>query len=155
MRPSQLVMLGALLGAALIGLSIGLTRLNRELPSTQSSTLSSDSIPSPSVDPTPIRMTVEDFMSQYFETLNQHDFDAAYSFLSPDWGISPQDYQRYWKQFKAGSIKSEILSVSRRSDKLIDVKLNWSGESAGKTVKIKFRCSVRETPTSYRIEICK
>ncbi|GAQ00157.1 hypothetical protein NIES2104_67220 [Leptolyngbya sp. NIES-2104] len=148
-------MLGAVLGASLIGLNIGLTRINREIPSTQSPTLSSNSVPSPSVDPTPIQMTVEDFMSRYFEALNQHDFDTAYSFLSPAWGVSRQDYQRYWKQFKAGSIKSEILSVSQRPDKSIDVKLNWSGESAGNLVKVKFRCSVRTTPASYRIEICK
>lgn len=155
MRPSQLIILSAALGATLIGLSVALTRLNRELPLTQSSTSPSAPTPSPSVTSSSKRITVEDFMNRYFEALNQHDFDAAYAFLSPAWGIGPKEFQQYWSKFKAGSIKSEILSITQPSSRSAIVTLWWTANSDGKAVKINFRCSLRATPTSYRIEQCK
>lgn len=153
MRPSQLMILSGVLGAALIGLSVALTRLNRELSPTQSSTSSSDLVPSPSSTPT--RMTVEDFVNRYFDALNQHDFDTAYAFLSPAWGIDRKEFQQYWSKFEAGSIKFEILSIAQPSSQSAIVTLRWSGRRGGKAVRLRFQCSLRATPSSYQIDQCK
>lgn len=152
MRPSQIVLLSTLFGAGLIGLSFILTRLDRASLNTQPA-VSPD--PLPFVAPTPQRMTIEDFVTQYFEALNKHDFDTAYAFLSPAWGVGPVEFGRYWSKFKAGSIRSEILTISYPSAKSAIVKLRWSGNHSGKTVSVNFLCSLRTTPSSYRIEQCK
>jgi hypothetical protein len=68
-------------------------------------------------------MIIEDFITLYFEALNQHDFDTAYAFLSPAWGVDHAAFGRYWSKFKTGSIKSKILTISRPSAKSAIVKL--------------------------------
>lgn len=155
MRPSHLIILAGTLGAALIGLSVGLTHFDRKLPPTQSFTSPSAPIPSPSVTLSPTQMTVEDFMNRYFEALNRHDFNTAYAFLSPAWGVEFKEFQQYWSKFEAGSIKSRILTITQSSSQSAIVTLRWSGRRDGKTVKLRFQCSLRATPSSYRIEQCK
>ncbi|GAQ00120.1 nuclear transport factor 2 family protein [Leptolyngbya sp. NIES-2104] len=154
MRSSHLILVTAGLCATLIGVSTALIHFNQESARDQTSELSPSPAPLPSIAST-ARPSIEDFVSRYFEALDEHDFDTAYAFLSPAWGIERGKFQRYWEQFKAGSIQAEILNISQSSAQSVIVVLRWSGNNAGKTVKVRLRCSLRTTPTSYRIDRCK
>lgn len=155
MRPFYLIILSSTLGAILIGLSVALIRFSQEVPRTEPPASPSASIPSPFDTPEPEQVTIEEFMNQYFEALNNHDFDTAYAFLSPAWGVDRQAYQRYWSQFKAGSIRSRVVATAQPSSKFATVTLIWSGNHAGGNVEIKFRCWLRTNSTSDRIDRCQ
>lgn len=159
MRPYQVIVLSGLSSASItIGLILALSRFHGTVPSFppfQSPEVPSSPVPSPSVALTPERATVQEFMSQYFEALNNHDFDTAYASLSPSWGVDRQDYQRYWRQFEVGSIKSNILAIAQSPSKTATVTINWSGDYAGAIVEIQFRCTLGATATTYRIDRCQ
>lgn len=126
-----------------------------------SSNLSPDSAPvaePPPLPPTPLtpaQTSAKEVLVQYFQALNQHDFDTAYQFLSAAWGVDRQSYERYWRQFDIGSIQAKILLVTQRSEQSTAITSNWSGASAGKSVTVQFRCELSETATSHRIDRCQ
>jgi|GEM_PF-6543038 len=139
--------------ACAAGMGFALLVFNRTDSQPQAPKSTPTPTPLPSVALTPARITVQEFTSQYFKALNNHDFDTAYAFLSPSWGVDRQAYQRYWRQFEAGSIKSNILAIAPSPSKSVTV--NWSGKYAGETVEIQFRCALSASATTYRIDRCQ
>jgi len=87
--------------------------------------------PSPDNSESAVRATLQGLIN----SLNQHDFEEAYSYFDPSLRESFERFANFWRQYRVGSIKYTVNNIQKKGDGTYNATVSLDGDDMGGSIK--------------------